>query len=175
MFFVCVLGNQDHEEGRHGLAIRCAKRYGERGACKEYDRFADAGDTRVRDGKAISEASGCALLPSPQRSEDQCVIDPVVAPDQQSDFLECASLVSGRKSEYDVLVREKTTNHAHKSPMSHGEPRSPPAKRSALSRASSNKREDATPFERNCEDGSTTLPQDCDTYRCPAASISVTC
>jgi len=65
MLLVRVLGDEDHEEGRHRLIIWCAKGYCKLGTHEEYHRVSDVGDTSVWDCDALSKCGGSALLPSP--------------------------------------------------------------------------------------------------------------
>ena len=90
-----MLGNQDHEERRHRLVIRCAKLYWKLWTHKEYDRLPNAGDTSVRNREAMSDGGGSTLFPAPQCSKDQRVIELMATGDLQSDFFERAFRVAG--------------------------------------------------------------------------------
>ena len=118
MLLVRVLGDQDHEKGRHQLIIWCAKRYWKLGTHEKYYRLRDAGDTSVWDCDAVSKCGGSTLLPSPQSAEDQFVIDLGATRSEQSNLFTHTLGVSRRESEHDVLATEKTTDNVHRSLIS---------------------------------------------------------
>jgi len=114
VLLVGVLGNQDHEEGRHWLMICRAKRYWNFGTHEQYHRFSDTGDTSVRDRDTMSKCGGSTLLPSPKSSEDHPVIDLVVTGGERGDRFAHSLGVGRREPEHDILAREKTTDRVHK-------------------------------------------------------------
>jgi hypothetical protein len=121
VLLVRVLGDEDHEEGRHRLIIRCAKRYWKGSTHEQHHRVSDAGDAGVWDRDAVSNCGGSTLLPSPQSPEGQLVIDLGTTRSESRDLLTHPLGVSRRKPEHDVLGREKTTENVHRSLISRSE------------------------------------------------------
>jgi CBS domain containing-hemolysin-like protein len=65
VLLVGVLGNQDHEEGRHWLMIRRTKRYWVLGTRKQHHRGDNARNTGVWNRDPVSNSRRSTLLPSP--------------------------------------------------------------------------------------------------------------
>ena len=115
MLFIRMLGDQDHEESRHGPIIWRTERYRKLRAHEQHHRVSDPGDTGMWNRDAASQCSGSALLPSPERSENQFAIDMGPTAGEASDLFARLLRVSRRYTQHDVFAGEKTTDDVHKS------------------------------------------------------------
>src|SRR5581483_1732835 len=112
-----VLGHEQHEHLRDGLAVGRVECNG-RGEARECSlRGGEAPDATVRNGDALAEARRAELLACGQAVDHQLPRQPEVRLEQRADRLEQPRLARGFQPEQHIRGRQKVGDLAHRAPQ----------------------------------------------------------